>query len=146
MIPKPFIRPIPPETLRLLERIYRQGRHHQVRQPAHCLLLRTQGLAVSQLRSLFSVTAKTIDNWFDAWDARGMFGLYNRAECRTERPNSPVGPTAPQATQASSAKDRRALEHQGKYRYCQTSPQGNEDEPAQLEDCVSNLNGFFQAT
>ena len=79
MSPKPLIRPIPPETRSLLERIYRQSRHHQVRQRAHCLLLRIQGQRVAQLQLFFSVTAKTIYNWFDAWEARGVAGLYNRA-------------------------------------------------------------------
>ena len=41
-----FIREINPLSLKLLERIYRQSRHHQVRQRAHCLILAIQGLKV----------------------------------------------------------------------------------------------------
>lgn len=39
----PFTREVFPDTQRLLQRLYRQSRHHQVRQRAHCILLRTQG-------------------------------------------------------------------------------------------------------
>ncbi|MDX2232270.1 MAG: transposase [Leptolyngbyaceae cyanobacterium bins.349] len=35
----PFTRPVPPENQRLLQRIYRQSRHHAVRQRSHCILL-----------------------------------------------------------------------------------------------------------
>ncbi|MGL5922614.1 MAG: IS630 family transposase, partial [Chroococcidiopsis sp.] len=38
-----FIREINPLSSKLLERIYRQSRHHQVRQRAHCLILASQG-------------------------------------------------------------------------------------------------------
>ena len=73
-----FIREINPETQRLLQRIYRQSRHHQVRRRAHCLLLRHQGLKVKQLMDIFPVSYKTIYNWFNAWETRGLLGLYNR--------------------------------------------------------------------
>ena len=73
-----FIREINPEIQRLLQRIYRQSRHHQVRRRAHCLLLRHQGLKVKQLMDIFPVSYKTIYNWFNAWETRGLLGLYNR--------------------------------------------------------------------
>jgi len=74
----PFVRVITPETQRLLKRIYHDSRHHQVRQRSHCLILRHQGLKVSQLVNIFQVSRKTLYNWFDAWEARGLVGLYNR--------------------------------------------------------------------
>lgn len=74
----PFIRQLNPETLRLLERIYRQSRHHQVRQRAHCLILTTQGLTFAQLMQIFGITRKTLYNWFNTWEQRGVAGLYNR--------------------------------------------------------------------
>ena len=46
----PLTREITPETQHLLERIYRHSRHHQVRQRAHCLLLRSQGIKNVALR------------------------------------------------------------------------------------------------
>ena len=72
------LRPLYPETLRLLQRIHRQSRHHQVRQRAQFLLLVGQGWTIGQLLKIFSVTHKTLYNWLDAWEERGIIGLYNR--------------------------------------------------------------------
>ena len=66
------------ETQSLLQRMYRESRHHQVRQRAHCLLLYSQGLEVSQLLQVFPVQQKTLYNWLNAWQQRGCAGLYNR--------------------------------------------------------------------
>ena len=66
------------ETQSLLRRLYRESRHHQVRQRAHCLLLYSQGLEISQLLAVFPVQQKTIYNWLNAWKQRGCAGLYNR--------------------------------------------------------------------
>ncbi|MEO1148824.1 MAG: IS630 family transposase [Cyanobacteria bacterium J06638_22] len=71
-------RAILPETQQLLHRIYRQSKHHQVRQRAHCLLLYSQGQHISQLLDIFAVSKKTVYNWVDAWNERGLPGLYNR--------------------------------------------------------------------
>ena len=73
-----FMRELNPETLQLLDRLYRQSRHHQVRQRAHCLILTTQSLTIAQLTEIFGVTHKTLYNWFKAWEQRGMVGLYDR--------------------------------------------------------------------
>lgn len=51
-----IVRPISTESLRLLHRIYRCSRHHQVRQRAHCLILSAQGGSPYTLASLFSVS------------------------------------------------------------------------------------------
>ena len=67
-----------PETQRLLQRLYRQSRHHQVRQRAHCILLSTQGYKIAQLIEIFGVSRKTLYNWFNSWEAQGVVGLYNR--------------------------------------------------------------------
>ena len=71
-------REIAPETQHLLARIYRHSRHHQVRQRAHCLLLRSQGVKNVTLRAIFAVSEKTLYNWFNAWNDRGLVGLYDR--------------------------------------------------------------------
>ncbi|MEO0987845.1 MAG: IS630 family transposase [Cyanobacteria bacterium J06639_14] len=78
MATSPLIREISPETLRLLKRIYHHSRHHQVRQRAHCLILKHQGFSTSELMTIFQVTRKTLYNWFHAWETRGLLGLYNR--------------------------------------------------------------------
>lgn len=66
------------ETQALLQRMYRQSRHHQVRQRAQCVWLYSQGLTVSDLLTVFPVQQKTIYNWLNAWQERGCVGLYNR--------------------------------------------------------------------
>ena len=76
---KPLTREISLETQHLLERLYRQSRHHRVRQRAHCLLLRAQGLNPTELSKIFPVSEKTLYNWFNAWNALGLVGLY---DCR----------------------------------------------------------------
>lgn len=81
-----LMRELNPEPLRLLQRLYRQSRHHQVRQRAHyqvrqrahCLILTTQSLTIAQLMDIFGVTRKTLYNWFNAWEQRGVVGLYDR--------------------------------------------------------------------
>lgn len=73
-----FTRQLNSETKKLLKRIYSQSRHHQVRQRCHCLLLKHQGVKVKQLKLIFQVSEKTLYNWFNAWESRGVVGLYNR--------------------------------------------------------------------
>lgn len=75
----PFTRPVTPENQRLLQRIYRQSCHHAVRQRAHCILLRSQGKRVDELVAIFSVSRKTIYNWFEGWETGSMTGLYDQA-------------------------------------------------------------------
>lgn len=74
----PFCRPVPLETQRLLTRIYRYSRNRRASQRAHCLLLRSQGKRNADLRSIFLVSEKTLYNWFNAWDERGLLSLYDR--------------------------------------------------------------------
>ena len=75
-----FIREINPLSLKLLERIYHQSRHHQVRQRAHCLILASQGMKIKELIKIFQVSNKTLYNWFNRWESSGIIGLYNQAE------------------------------------------------------------------
>ena len=71
-------RTIYPETLKLLRRIYRHSRHHEVRQRAQCLILKHQGYSVSALMTVFQVSRKTLYKWLKAWNMRGFPGLYRR--------------------------------------------------------------------
>ncbi len=72
-------------SLKLLERIYRQSRHHQVRQRAHFLILACQGAKVKELMKIFKVSHKTIYNWINRWELEGMVGLYNKPGRGTKR-------------------------------------------------------------
>ena len=73
-----ILREINTLSFKLLERIYRQSRHHQVRQRAHFLILASQGLKVNELMKIFQVSYKTIYNWINRWEFEGMVGLYNK--------------------------------------------------------------------
>jgi transposase len=73
-----FIREINPLTSKLLERMYRQSRHHQVRQRAHCLILALEGVQKEKLMKIFQVSYKTLYNWFNRWELEGIVGLYNK--------------------------------------------------------------------
>jgi transposase len=64
-----------PEAQGLLQRLYRQSRHHQVRQRA---LLSIQDYSIAQLMDIFGVSRKTLYNWFNHWESQGIVGLYNR--------------------------------------------------------------------
>ena len=73
-----FIREINSLSAKLLERIYRQSRHHQVRQRTQYLILANQGVNVEELMRIFQVSYKTIYNWFNRWETEGIRGLYNK--------------------------------------------------------------------
>jgi transposase len=73
-----FLREINPLSLKLLERIYRQSQHHQVRQRAHFLILASNGVELEELMRIFKVSYKTIYNWSNRWESEGIVGLYNK--------------------------------------------------------------------
>ena len=73
-----LIRKIHEERKRMLRRIYRQSNRHQVRQRAHCLLLYQEGYSITHLEDILQVSRKTIYNWLNAWESKGLIGLYNQ--------------------------------------------------------------------
>lgn len=73
-----FIHDLSPETVSLLNRIYRYSQSHPTRQRAHCILLSFQGFTMDQLTLIYGVTYMTIYNWFTAWEDRKFAGLYDR--------------------------------------------------------------------
>ena len=48
-----FISDLSPETIKMVERIYKQSKHHKVRQRAHCILLSFQGFSESPINDNF---------------------------------------------------------------------------------------------
>ncbi len=62
----------------MLRRIYRQSSRHQVRLRAHCLLLYQEGYSITHLEDILQVSRKTIYNWLNAWESKGLIGLYNQ--------------------------------------------------------------------
>lgn len=73
-----LLREINPLSEKLLKRIYKQSRHHQVRQRAHFLILASGGVKIEELMNIFNVSYKTIYNWINRWEHEGMVGLYNK--------------------------------------------------------------------
>ncbi|GFE72226.1 IS630 family transposase [Chroococcus sp. FPU101] len=74
-----FISDLSPETINMLKRIYKQSKHHKVRQRAHCILLSFQGYSFVQLMKIFEVSRKTMHNWIKAWSEKKLVGLYDEA-------------------------------------------------------------------
>lgn len=73
-----LLRYINPLSLKLLSRIYRESRHHQVRQRAHFLILVSQNVKNENLMKIFKVSYKTMYNWLNRWEYEVMLGLYNK--------------------------------------------------------------------
>lgn len=73
-----LLRDINPLSLKLLNRIYRESRHHQVRQRAHFLILVSQNVKNENLIKIFKFSYKTMYNWLNRWEDEGMLGLYNK--------------------------------------------------------------------
>jgi transposase len=75
-----FIENINQETVSMLQRIYKQSKHHRVRQRAHCILLSFQRHTTTELLNIFHVDRITIYHWFDSWESRRLAGLYDQAK------------------------------------------------------------------
>src|SRR2546425_10676039 len=75
-----FIENVSQETLSMLQRIYKQSKHHRVRQRAHCILLSFQHHTTTELMEIFQVDRITIYHWFNAWESRHLVGLYDQAK------------------------------------------------------------------
>lgn len=73
-----LLRDINPLSLKLLNRIYRESRHHQVRPRAQFLILASQNIKNANLMKIFKVSYKTMYNWLNRWEDEGMLGLYNK--------------------------------------------------------------------
>lgn len=73
-----FIQGLNHETTKLLQKVYKVSKYHQVRQRAQCILLSYQGYTTNELAHIFQVDRITIYNWFNAWDARHFAGLYDK--------------------------------------------------------------------
>jgi len=75
-----FIENVSQETVSMLQRIYKQSKHHRVRQRTHAILLSLQRHTTTELVDIFQVNRITIYHWFDAWESRRLAGLYDHAK------------------------------------------------------------------
>ncbi|MEG3941909.1 helix-turn-helix domain-containing protein [Microcoleus sp. S36b_A3] len=67
---------INPLSLKLLNQIYRESRHHQVRQRTQLLIWVSQDFKNEKLLKIFKISYKTMYNWLNRWENKGMLGLY----------------------------------------------------------------------
>src|SRR6516162_7779693 len=74
-----FIQDLSPETIPLLQKIYKKSKYHRVRQRAQCLLLSYQGYTIKELSHIFQVDRITIYHWFHRWESRRLASVYDRA-------------------------------------------------------------------
>jgi transposase len=80
-----FIQGLSHETTKLLQKVYKASKYHQVRQRAQCILLSYQGYMTNELAHIFQVDRITIYNWFNAWESHHFAGLYD-SKGRGRRP------------------------------------------------------------
>ena len=73
-----FVRELSGETQKVLGRIYKESKHHLVRQRAQCILLSFQGWTMPQLIQLFGISRKTLYTWLTRWEDERLVGLYDR--------------------------------------------------------------------
>jgi transposase len=71
-----FIQGLNFETTKLLQRIYKESKHHKVRQRSQCILLSYQGYMANELAHIFKVNRITIYSWLDDWESRHFSSLY----------------------------------------------------------------------
>jgi transposase len=68
-----------PVQYEMLSLIRRKSEKPSVRDRAFSLLLSSQGQTVSQLSQCFDVHRNTIHNWFNAFEANSLVGLYDES-------------------------------------------------------------------
>jgi transposase len=73
-----YIKGLSKETIKILNRIHKSSKHHQVRKRAHCILLSYERYSIAELMKIFKVSRNTIYNWFNNWESSGLVGLYNQ--------------------------------------------------------------------
>lgn len=73
-----FIKGLTKETIKMIERIYKYSKYHQVRQRAQCIKLSYEGYTINDLTGIFKVSRLTITNWFNDWDMLRLAGLYDK--------------------------------------------------------------------
>lgn len=79
-----FIKALSEVEVLTLRTAQRDGPTPRMRQRALAVLLSSQGLRITQLVAVLGVDRDTVSVWLDAWEARGLRGLYDGP--RTGRP------------------------------------------------------------
>ena len=74
-----LVRDLSGETQKILGRIYKESKHHLVKQRAQCILLSFQGWTMPQLIPLFGISRKTLYTWLTRWEDERLVGLDDRS-------------------------------------------------------------------
>lgn len=75
---RPRFAQLSPDEVNTLQEGHKHGLQFQFRSRCLCLLLSHQQQPVKWLKEHFQVSQLTIYNWLDAWEEKGLRGLYNQ--------------------------------------------------------------------
>ncbi len=73
-----YVSRLTPEQRNRLQQIMKQDSSARGRQRAHAVLLSDQGYNREEIADIYQVKSDTISAWLDAWEQRGVDGLYDR--------------------------------------------------------------------
>ena len=63
------------EEIEVLEHLHQNSPNNTVRKRSQCLVLSHQRRKINDLASIFNVSRRTIERWFDSWDEIGVDSL-----------------------------------------------------------------------
>ena len=63
------------EDIKVLEHLHQNSPNHTVRKRSQCLVLSNQRHRIKDLASIFKVSRRTVERWFDSWAERGVDSL-----------------------------------------------------------------------
>ena len=63
------------EEIEALEQIHKNSNNSTIRKRSQCLLLSHQRRTITDLMSIFNVSRRTIERWFDSWLKNGVDSL-----------------------------------------------------------------------
>lgn len=73
--PMKFVRELPVDQRKELERLVKISPNHRVRQRAQAILLSARRYPIDTLADIFSVHRNTVSEWIDFWEADGVDSL-----------------------------------------------------------------------
>jgi transposase len=63
------------EEIEVLEYLHQNSPNNTVRKRSHCLILSHQRRKINDLTSIFNVSRRTIEGWYDSWTEIGVDSL-----------------------------------------------------------------------
>ena len=84
MRPQRFIRNLTKAERQEIENLFRHGPNNRVRRRAQAIRLSAMGYTATQIVQILGCNRQSVHNWFDAFEAQGCQGLYEKP--RSGRP------------------------------------------------------------